>query len=253
MEQHSTLGLLLSSLSQNNILKNWSIFEDTSSGSIIVKLRFLPNDEHLSETIPVSFRRKSHAQVKRDQERCSRHRGRAVPPESAPPASGVCTRSQRRDADTSVEGPRLSCSSESVCDNIFSDTTQYHMTQVKLNPVADEFVPTRANSGLLIHKPARSSVVSADGCMDLGDTDPPSPGPLSTVSMDSAGVDFESSLETRVHAASLERDEAFISIPNISLLEDNYVPSQDNHLDSGQATKMDNDFKQITNWMDLAG
>ena len=54
--------MLLSSLFENNNLKNWTIFEEKSR-SIVVKLRFTNTDQNGhtsdSEQLPVSYKKKS--------------------------------------------------------------------------------------------------------------------------------------------------------------------------------------------------
>ena len=80
MDSHTTLNMLLDSLFRQNSLNNWNIFED-KTGSVVVKLRFSPSStktnghiDNDSKCVPLSYRRKSDSQVKRDHDRAARHR-----------------------------------------------------------------------------------------------------------------------------------------------------------------------------------
>ena len=83
MDKHRTLDVLLSSLFDENVLRNWSILQE-KSGSILVKLRF---DSHVGmheistdssatttrESLPKKYRAISAKQEKRNQDRAKNY------------------------------------------------------------------------------------------------------------------------------------------------------------------------------------
>ena len=162
MEEHKTLKMLLSSIFESNDLTNWTIFEE-KSGSIVVKIRFTNSDknEHSSDTAtpsPISYKKKSDNQMRRDQDRMARHQEREA----------VMTRSRTSVNETSVELPRFS-ESDSV-----SEPAPLEYSLV-LDPSSKCFVP-RSKSVSRDKTPAESCIQTRH----VYRTRPTSPHPTNT-------------------------------------------------------------------------
>ena len=113
MESHKTLKLIMDSLFSDNILKNCSIFADNKCGATVLKIRFTKpevtasGEDSTNESVtPVTYRRTSQKQSRRDYERKTKHDASKL----------VMTRSKASENYTHVELPRVSRT------DVFSET-----------------------------------------------------------------------------------------------------------------------------------
>ena len=150
-----TLEILLSSLLQENNMQSWQIFQE-KSGSIMLKVRFNVGD--VPHEQPLSYRRKSPAQTRRDHARAASHRStvahkspcNSVSSVTAPP-SGMITRSRAirsHSPEDSVEGFRADPAATPSVDLSASDLglessglSPTRFENSLLCPTASPFVP----------------------------------------------------------------------------------------------------------------
>ena len=171
MDKHRTLDVLLSSLFDENVLRNWSILQE-KSGSILVKLRF---DSHVGmheistdssatttrESLPKKYRAISAKQEKRNQDRAKNYQDLQKLATSSNKAVYENTRSHKikphSDDCSTVENTR-SCVDEGSPNKL-------------LSPEAVSFTPRGAfNESLLSMTSDTTTLDEYGSCEDLYDT-----------------------------------------------------------------------------------
>ena len=138
MDKHGSLKMLLDTLSDKETLNSWQIYE-VKNGSVVARIRFAARHckaivtgatNVTDEENIIAYKRKSPAQIRRDNERAKQHHGRRI------------TRSQTLNAvdkivPRDISEPEFVCSSDN---DLFSDTRNPRL----VSPVPCAVEPTSA-------------------------------------------------------------------------------------------------------------